>query len=430
VNAQKLGPIELASGYLRAHALTYLYAAFFTIGLLAFASYVQTYLLNVNLRLPEGLQGRAIAGLNFANELVALALVGPFGALADKIGRRPVYAFGFLWLAAGFLLYPEARTLPQLFGCALFFSVGVAAVGTMLGTVLADTPAEPSRGKLVGVAGVAQGLGALVIVVSLARLPKWLIENGYDAIDAGRIALWIAAGLAAVSSFIVFRGLKRGTPSESAVTEPLGTVMREGLAVASGNPRIRFAYLLQFASFGDRVVFGTFFMMRLQQEWLARGATMADALARTRWAHLAVMLAGLITALLVGVLLDRKDRLRTGVGAMGLATVAYFICAFVDDPTAWWLVLPVAALLGVGQIAALIAGQTMLGEEAPRERRGAVFGLAGICASAGILFTNGLGGWLFDQVSKGGPFLLLAAVNLVIFLYGWRMLRRGAPVTN
>jgi MFS family permease len=137
--ARRLGGIALAPGYLPRHAVTYLYAAFITIGLFAFVSYMQPYLLTVNLALPAQLQGRTISALNIANELLALCLVAPFGALADKIGRRPVYTFGLAWLAAGFLLYPTARTLPQLAGCALFFSVGVAAIGTMLGTVLADT---------------------------------------------------------------------------------------------------------------------------------------------------------------------------------------------------------------------------------------------------------------------------------------------------
>ena len=88
----------------------------------------------------------------------------------------------------------------------------------------------------------------------------------------------------------------------------------------------------------------------------------------------------------------------------------------------------VAVLLGVGQIAAIIAGQTLLGQEAPRDVRGAVFGLAGICASAGILFTNAFGGWLYDSVSKGGPFFLLAGVNFAIFLFGVRLSRRTGSV--
>jgi MFS family permease len=423
--ARRFAGITLAPGYLPSHAVAYLYAAFVTIGLFAFVSYIQPYLLTVNLGLAAHLQGRTISALNVANELFALCLVAPFGALADKIGRRPVYAFGFLWLAAGFLLYPMARTVAQLTGCALFFSVGVAAIGTMLGTVLADTPAEESRGRLVGLTGFFQGLGAALMVLALGSLPKQLAEAGFDALTAGRITLWLAAALCLLSSAVVFAGLKRGTPSAHAPAMPLKRILEDGLAAARGNPRIWFAYLLQFGSFGDRVVLGTFLTLRLQQAWLEQNVSMADAAARARLPFVAAMVAGLVTALAVGALLDRVDRLRIGVAAMALAAVAYFFCGFIADPTQDALMLAVAVLLGAGQIAAIISGQTLLGQEAPRDVRGAVFGLAGICASAGILFTNALGGWLYDSISKGGPFFLLAAVNFAIFLFGLALARRA-----
>lgn len=422
---RRFAGIRLAPGVLPRHALIYLYAAFVTVGLFAFVSFFQAWLLNVNLHLPAHLQGRTVSGLNFANEIVALALVAPFGALADKIGRRPVYAFGFLWLAAGFLLYPLARNVPQLTACALFFSVGVAAVGTMLGTVLADTPAENSRGRMVGTAGFFQGLGAAALVMVLGRMPKWLQDSGVEELLAGAITMWLAAALCGVSALVVFAGLRRGTPSESAAALPLRRIVNEGLLAARANRRIWFAYLLQFGSFGDRVVLGTFLSLRLQQAWLEKGATMADAADHARWPFVAAMAAGLITALVAGVLLDRLDRVRIGVAAMGLAAVAYALCGFLEDPTQDVLFAVVAILLGIGQIAAIIAGQTLLGQEAPRDVRGAVFGLAGICASAAILFTNALGGWLYDTVSKGGPFFLLAAVNLTIFFFGLRLARRA-----
>jgi MFS family permease len=421
---QRLGGIALAPGYLPRHALIYLYAALITVGLFAFIGFFQAYLLNVNLRLPEHLQGRTISALNFANELVALALVAPFGALADKIGRRSVYAFGFLWLAAGFLLYPLARTVPGLTACALFFSVGVAAVGTMLGTVLADLPDERSRGRFVGVTGFFQGIGAALLLLLLGGLPKWLHDAGFDELRAGEITLWVAATLCAVSAVVVFAGSRRGTPSASAPSLPLRRILAEGLRAARGNPRLWFAYLLQFGSFGDRVVLGTFLSLRLQQAWLENGLGMADAIDRARLPFVVAMVAGLVTAVGLGVLLDRVDRVRVGVAAMALAALAYLLCGFLDDPSQdFWLLL-VAALLGIGQIAAILSGQTLLGQEAPRDVRGAVFGLAGICASAAILFTNAFGGWLYDFVSKGGPFFLLAAVNFAIFAFGWWLMRR------
>jgi MFS family permease len=424
--ASRFAGIALAPGYRPSHAASYLYGAFVTVGLFAFIAYFQPYLLNAHLQLPVATQGRTLAGINFANELLALLLVAPFGALADKVGRRAVYALGFLWLGAGFLLYPLATTVPQLLGCALFFSVGVAAVGTLLGTVLADTPAERSRGRMVGIAGFCQGLGAAVFIALLARLPRELVDAGMDARAAGRVTLGIAAALCAISAVVVFAGLKRGTPSQRAPALPLSRTMADGVAAARRNPRIWFAYLLQFGSFGDRVVLGTFLSLRLQQAWIERGVDMAGAVDRARLPFVVAMGAGLVTALVVGVLLDRLDRVKIGVAAMALAAVAYLACGFLDDPTESAALFAVAVALGAGQIAAIIAGQTLLGQEAPRDVRGAVFGLAGVCASAGILFTNGVGGWLYDFVARGGPFFLLAGVNFAVFCFGIWLLRRRA----
>jgi MFS family permease len=421
---RRLGPIVLAPGYAPTHAATYLFAAFVTVGMLAFISFIQPFLLNANLHVPQDTQGRALGALGFSNEIVSLLLVAPFGALADKVGRRPVYALGFLWLAAGFLLYPLARTFPQLLGCALFFSVGVAAVGCMLATVLADTPKEESRGLLVGVTGFCQGLGATLAVLVLGGVPKRLTTAGIEATTAGRITLGAAAGLCALTALVTWLGLKRGTPSATAQREPLSQVLRTGFAAARSNPRIWFAYLLQFVSFADRIVIGTFFSARLQQTAIAQGLSAAEAVSISTRPYVIANAAGLVFAIFFGLLLDRMNRLTAGVIAMAVAGVGYLAGGFVGDATSE-LIVPVAVLLGLGQICAIIASQTVLGQEAPQDVRGAVFGFAGICASLGILFTTGFGGWLYDSAGRGAPFFLIGAVNVAIMLFGLYLAANG-----
>jgi MFS family permease len=419
---RRFGPVQLAPGYTPMNAATYVFAAFITIGMFAFISFIQPYLLNANLQIPADSQGRALGLLGFSNEIVALLLVAPFGALADKIGRRPVYALGFVWLAAGFFLYPLARTFPQLLACALFFSVGVAAVGTMLATVLADTPKEESRGLLVGITGFFQGLGAMLAVLVLGSVPQRLAAGGMDATTAGRITLGIAAGLCLLTALVCWLGLKRGTPSQVGEREPLLVLLGTGIAAAKRNPRIWFACLLQFVSFADRVVIGTFFSARLQQTAIAQGVSAADAVSLARTPFVVASASALLFAVVFGLLLDKMNRVTAGVVAMAIAGVGYFAGGLVGDPTSG-AIIPVAILLGVGQIAAIIASQTVLGQEAPAEVRGAVFGLAGICASLGILFTTSIGGWLYDAAGKGGPFFLISAVNLAIMVFGIWLLR-------
>lgn len=421
----KLGPVHLAPGYTRWNARTYLFAAFITIGMLAFVSFIQPYLLNANLKVPAGEQGRVLGMLGFTNEIISLLLVAPFGALSDKIGRRPVYAIGFVWIGAGFFLYPLAQTLPQLLACALFFSVGVAAVGCMLATVLADTPKEESRGLFVGMTGFCQGLGAMLAVLVLGKVPQRLAEDGMDAAMAGRITLSIAAGLCLLTALICWLGLKKGTPSQIGEREPLRVLLRTGLEAARSNPRIWFAYMLQFVSFADRIVIGTFFSARLQQTAIANGQSVAEAVSAATKPYVIANASALVFAIVFGLMLDKMNRITAGIVAMAVAGVGYTVGGFVGDPTSEWIVV-VAVLLGLGQICAIIASQTVLGQEAPQDVRGAVLGLAGIFASCGILFTTAVGGWMYDVVGQGAPFFIIGAVNLGIMLFGIYLLRSRA----
>jgi MFS family permease len=424
--SRRFGPVSLAPGFTPANAYSYLFAAFITIGMLAFISFIQPFLLNANLHIPQAEQGTTLSKLSFSNELLSLLLVAPIGALADKIGRRPVYALGFVWLAAGFFLYPLASTFQQLLGCALFFSVGTAAVGTMLATVLADTPREESRGLLVGLTGFCQGVGATLAIVILGGVPRRLVAGGMDAVMAGRITLGIAAGLCLLSALVCAVGLKGGTPSRIAPREPLVMVLRDGLAAARSNPRIWFAYGLQFVSFADRIVIGSYFSVRLQQFAIEHGASVAEAVSLARRPILIANAAGLLFGIGFGLMLDRIDRVTAGIIAMAIAGIGYVAGGFIEDPQAA-LTVPLAMLLGLGQISAIIAAQTVLGQEAPADVRGAVFGFAGICASLGILFTTGISGVLYDYIGKGSPFFLVGTINVLIMLAGVALARSSRP---
>ena len=161
---RRLGFIELAPGVLRRHALCYLFAAFVSIGLFAYLPALTPFVLKVNLALPTGQQGAATGNLQSWQEIVILALVGIWGAMSDRVGRRPIYVAGFLLIAGAYVLYPLAHSMPQLTLYRLVFGCAVAALGAMLATVLADYPAESSRGKLTGIAFFLNALGSVVTV--------------------------------------------------------------------------------------------------------------------------------------------------------------------------------------------------------------------------------------------------------------------------
>ena len=127
-DAERLGPIWLNPGVSRRNAFTYFYAAFFTIGMVAFLAAMQNYLLTSNLGIPEDEQGGAVSLLALPYEFAFLLMVGPIGVLADRIGRRPIYVIGFLWVGAVMVLLPLTETLLQLVILRAFYGVGSACI--------------------------------------------------------------------------------------------------------------------------------------------------------------------------------------------------------------------------------------------------------------------------------------------------------------
>jgi len=143
-DAARLGPIWLNPGVSRRNALTYFYAAFFTIGMVVFLSFMQPYLLTENLGIPAEEQGRATSLLALPYEFAFMLMVGPLGALADRIGRRPIYVVGFLWVGMVLALLPLTENLLQLGILRAFYGIGAACITSMMATVGFFSPVSAS----------------------------------------------------------------------------------------------------------------------------------------------------------------------------------------------------------------------------------------------------------------------------------------------
>ncbi|MEO7386261.1 MAG: MFS transporter, partial [Gammaproteobacteria bacterium] len=83
---QRVGPIRLMPGVRKVNFWTYMYSAFICIAMLAGMNFLQIYLLEVHLEIPQDQQGMLTGMLATYTELVALVLIIPFGYLADRIG--------------------------------------------------------------------------------------------------------------------------------------------------------------------------------------------------------------------------------------------------------------------------------------------------------------------------------------------------------
>ena len=424
----RLGPFRFAPGWSIGNATTVWLASLVTIGLAAFMSFLQPYLLNEVLHVPVAEQGRLTGNLGFLQELIVIVIAGFAGAWSDRVGRRRVYCLGLVLMAAGLCVYPFASDRLELVLFRIVFAVGVAMAPLMLSACVVDAIQEQSRGKWVASNNLLQGLGVVVMSLGLAKLPLWFAARGADAISAGRYAFWAAAAIALAAAAIMALGLPRPSAHDGGAGRPsLWSSVRRAARLAADNPRLALAYGAAFIGRGDFVIIGVFFSLWVTQAGIAAGLTTGASVARGGMLFGILQLGAMGWAFFMGLIADRVNRVTGLCIALTLATVSYLLLGQVADPFGAGFV-PVALLVGVGEISVIVASSALLGEQAPAALRGPVVGLFNAIGGVGILFATVAGGYVFDHLGPTVPFTMMGILNAVL-LVAALFVRRAPTVT-
>jgi MFS family permease len=409
----KLGYIWLQPGYTKINGWTLLFACLTGIPFLVVINFVQPYILTEMLHLPQEQQGSISGYLAILHEIIVLVLVSPLGALSDRIGRRRLLGAAYMLTAVGLVAYPFATSTLGLSLIRCIYALGATGIVVTYSAALADFPQEKSRGKLVAAAAVLNGLGILLLTYVGGNMPAWLTAAGYGPITAGRIAMAVIGIVCVVSGIIVWLGL-RGNDRGSANTDkqPFLRLLGQGFGAAR-NPRIAISYAAAFAARGDVVVIGTYVSLWGTQAGMAQGMTAAEGLAKATIVFAMIQTAALIASPLIGIMNDRINRVTALVIGMGLATVGYFLFGLQDTPYGNSS-MAIAFVLGIGQVSAILAGATLIGQEADPKITGATVGVWSFCGAIGTMIGSLAGGLLFDFWMPGAPFILMGALNLLV----------------
>lgn len=410
----KLGYIWLKPGVSRLNGWTLLYVMFVSIGLLVFLNFQQPYVLEVMLGIPGSEHGRVVAQMALVHEIVLISLVGPAGALADRIGRRKVLAAGYMVLAAGYMAYPFATSVAELTLFRGIFAAGAAAIISTFTTVLTDYPQEQSRGKLVALGSMLNGLGLTILAGVGGQVIRLLTESGIDPVVAGRMAITGVGMIGFLSALIVMVGLRGESLRIEHQRIPIAQLLREGIAAAR-NPRIAIAYISALVSRGDNVVIGMYLSLWAQQAGKAIGLSPGDAQGKAGIMVAIVSASPLLVAPLFGILNDRLNRMNFLIFALALSVFGYIGFGLLDSPIAGWAI-PFGIVMGCGQVAAIIASQTLIGQEADPRIVGSTLGIFNLFGSVGTLLSGVVGGYLFDKWTNGGPFLMMGIASGVLML--------------
>ncbi|HIF19358.1 MAG TPA: MFS transporter [Gammaproteobacteria bacterium] len=407
--------VDLVEGVTKTNFFSICYGALTTIGLLTFISYATTYVLMENLSYQRNQIGTIVGDLQVAAEIALLIIFLPVGLIADKIGRRQVYSFGMFAMGLSYFLYPLATGIGELTMYRIVFAIGMGAATGMLGTVTADYPQNHTRGKMIAVTGILNATGVITVSLVFARLPENFAQMGYDQVTAGMYAMWIVAGMCLITSIVVALGLQKGTPTEEQKKIPYMQQIKSGLEEGR-NPRILLAYASAFVARSDLVILGTFLVLWGVATGIDMGMTTSEATKAARLVFVTASISALIASPIIGYLIDKVDRILAVSVCMALASAGYLSMFFIDnvlDPGA----RPFFILLGVGQQCAFFAATTLLGQEAPKMKRGAIVGVFNLAGALGILISTGVGGRLFDAINPSAPFIFIGFCNVFVSLF-------------
>jgi MFS family permease len=182
---------------------------------------------------------------------------------------------------------------------------------------------------------------------------------------------------------------------------------------AGRNPRILLSYACAFSGRADNALKGAFVALWGLMAAPEAGLAPAEALARVGQVMGFMGVIGLCWTPLFGYLLDRLNRV-TGVAlAMALAGTGFVSMGFITSPLDFAM-LPAFALLSVGQISAITASVTLVGQEAAPAERGSVVAMNGWCGAVGILLAAAIGGRLFDRIGPAAPFVMIGLLQVVL----------------
>jgi EmrB/QacA subfamily drug resistance transporter len=204
----------------------------------------------------------AVEWVALAYLLVLVATVATIGRIADAVGRKLLYVYGFAVFTAGSVLCGLAPTLPVLIAARVLQAVGAAMLQANSVALIAEAMPPSLLGRGIGVQGAAQALGLALgpavggLLLSLGGWRLIFLVN----LPAGAIGL-------ALGWFLLPRSRSR---RELGAADRLGALL---LAVAAAAPlvylslatRMGYVSVVLLACLATGVIAGLAFIRREQR---------------------------------------------------------------------------------------------------------------------------------------------------------------------
>lgn len=343
-------------------------------------------LLSVHLTQTLGFSGAAAGAVLALRQLTQQGLMVFGGALADRVGYRPIIAGGMLIRAIGFFGFAVSDSLPSVIASAIVAAVGGALFEATGKAALAALSTPEERAHLFSLSAVAGGIGTTGgPLLGVLLLP---IGFGYVGLASG--AFFFVAFV--VSAFLLpaFAGAPQGTPG-------LRQTLQE---VAHDRPFLVFTALLAGYWLLHNQVY---ISVPLRATQVTGSATVVGLLYAVN--------AGTGLALQYPVVRWASRRLSaTTLTSIGIATMGgglgIFAYAREDSPFAIPIMSAAVLVFALGRILVEPTKDAVTAAMAPTRAMAAYFGVSFLALAVGGSAGNYAGGWMFDVANVTGLYWL------------------------
>jgi multidrug resistance protein len=311
-----------------------------------------------------------------------------WGRVSDRVGRRPIILLGLLGSCLSYLAFGLANTLTALFAARIFAGFAGANIPTAQ-AVVADLTTPENRAKGMGLVGAAFGLG----FIFGPAIGGFLSRYGYD------VPAYFASGLSLANFIAAWFQLPETLKPEHRAIERVGRV--DALRAALARPHLPLLLLIGFLVVAAFSGYESTFALFAEQTYGFHASSIGYIFA----------FVGIILVIVQGLLVGKV------VKALGEHHIVPASLAIV---AVGLLMIPgtrsVAALLAASGVMAVGMGfngpalMSLVSRYSAAEDQGGVLGLTQSLNSLARIVGPLWGGFAFDHLGIGMPYITSAAV--------------------
>ncbi len=323
----------------------------------------------------------------------------PFGALSDRLGRKPIIVLGLIIFACGSLIAGLSHSIGWLIvGRSL---QGAGAVGSTILAFMADFTREEQRTKAMAIAGITIGFSFSLAMLLGPVLTQWLPVNSL---------FFLAIAFAFFGIILLYTAV----PSSDKIswhrdTEPELTSF-PSLLISPELARLNSGIFILHAIFTASFIviplsLKQFSGFSIHQQWQL---------------YLPSLLAAFIISLVFIGMAERKQKLKpyflSGISFLIIAEILLWLA----PSRLLFMTLGVCFFFSSFSLLEAFL-PSLVSRTAPATRKGSALGIYSCCQFLGIFVGGALGGWLYGKFSFSGVYLLCIILALIWLILAFFM---------